>query len=146
MLHRWLDFYFEGLDYILQLNRDGPHFAESYASILLSKMLTPFESGFVDLRSPAGIGIGAIVYNYDGDVYASDEGRMLAEMNDRTFRLGNVHADTWEEIMTSDALLEPSRKQLSRAALPMCSECAFQPFCGSDPVFHHATQGDYRWA
>ena len=26
---------------------------------------------------------------------------------------------------------------------PMCSDCAFQPFCGSDPVFHHATQGDF---
>ena len=40
--------------------------------------------------SPAGIGLGALVYNYDGDVYASDEGRMLAEMGDHTFRLGNV--------------------------------------------------------
>ena len=25
----------------------------------------------------------------------------------------------------------------------MCSDCAFQPYCGSEPVFHHATQGDY---
>lgn len=137
----WLDFYFEGLDYILQLNRDGLAFAESYAGILLSKMLTPLESGFVDLRSPAGIGIGAIVYNYDGDVYASDEGRMLAEMGDRTFRLGNVHANTWEEIMTSDALLDPLESSFAGSA-PMCSECAFQSFCGSDPVFHHTTQGD----
>jgi uncharacterized protein len=24
----------------------------------------------------------------------------------------------------------------------MCSECAFEPFCGADPVFHYATQGD----
>ena len=79
---------------------------------MLSKMLTPLESGFVDLRSPAGIGIGAIVYNYDGDVYASDEGRMLAEMGDRTFRLGNVYENTWEELMTSDALLDPLGDQL----------------------------------
>lgn len=138
---RWLAFYFEGLDYILELNRDGFYFAESYASILLSKMLTPFESGFVDLRSPAGIGIGAIVYNYDGDVYASDEGRMLAEMNDKTFRLGNVHRNTWEDIMTSDALLEPLEASFADS-VPMCSQCAFQAFCGADPVFHHATQGD----
>ena len=33
-----------------------------------------------------------LVYNYDGDVYASDEGRMLAEMNDDTFKIGNVHS------------------------------------------------------
>jgi hypothetical protein len=43
--------------------------------------------GYVDLRRPAGIGLGALVYNYDGKVFASDEGRMLAEMGDRTFEL-----------------------------------------------------------
>jgi His-Xaa-Ser system radical SAM maturase HxsB len=81
-----LEFYFAGLDYILELNRSGYDFTEFYAATILAKMLTPFEPGFVDLRSPAGIGIAAIVYNYDGDVYASDESRMLAEMGDKTFR------------------------------------------------------------
>lgn len=138
----WVQFYFDGLDYILQLNRDGIRFSETYASIILSKMLTPFGTGYVDLRSPAGIGIGAIIYNYDGDVYASDESRMLAEMGDTTFRLGNVHRDTWEDVMTSDALLTPLEDSFTGSA-PMCSECAFEPFCGSDPVFHHATQGDF---
>ena len=96
----------------------------------------------MDLRNPAGIGIGALVYNYDGDVYASDESRMLAEMGDKTFRLGNVHADTWERLITSDALLAPLEESFA-GSVPMCSDCAFQPYCGSEPVFHHATQGDY---
>src|SRR5262249_61677577 len=26
--------------------------------------------------------------------------------------------------------------------LPGCSDCAFVPYCGADPVFHWATQGD----
>ena len=138
----WLDFYFCGLKYILQLNRDGLYFVEHYASIILSRMLTPFESGFVDLRSPAGIGIGALVYNYDGEVYASDEGRMLAEMHDKTFRLGNVHENTWEEIMTSSALLDPLEQRFA-GSVPMCFECAYQPYCGAEPVFHYATQGDF---
>ena len=34
----------------------------------------------MDLRSPAGAGMGVVVYNYNGNVYASDESRMLAEM------------------------------------------------------------------
>jgi sulfatase maturation enzyme AslB (radical SAM superfamily) len=25
---------------------------------------------------------------------------------------------------------------------PMCSDCAFLPYCGADPVFHKATQSD----
>jgi uncharacterized protein len=104
-------------------------------------MLTPFESGFVDLRSPAGIGIAAIVYNYDGDVYASDEARMLAEMGDKTFRLGSVHQDQYEELIQKDILLDSIESSFA-ASVPMCSECAFEPFCGADPVFHYATQGD----
>jgi uncharacterized protein len=137
----WLAFYFAGLDYVLELNRSGYGFTEFYAATILAKMLTPFEPGFVDLRSPAGIGIGAIVYNYDGDVYASDESRMLAEMGDKTFRIGNVHRDRYEDIMLSDALLGPLEESFAASA-PMCADCAFEPFCGADPVFHHATQGD----
>ena len=55
--------------------------------------------------SPAGIGLGALVYNYDGDVYASDEGRMLAEMGDHTFRLGNCRSSSYADIMLSEQLL-----------------------------------------
>ena len=139
---RWLDFYFEGLDYIIELNLSGFFFMEHYAALILRKMLTPFQPGYVDLISPAGIGIGAISYNYDGDVYASDESRMLAEMGDKTFCIGNVHRDSFEEIFLSDRLLEPLEASFAGSA-PMCSWCAFEPYCGADPVFHHATQGDF---
>ena len=27
-------------------------------------------------------------------------------------------------------------------SVPMCVDCGFQPYCGSDPVYHYATQGD----
>jgi uncharacterized protein len=138
----WLDFYFEGLDYIIELNRGGYPFVEQYAATILRKMLTPFQPGYVDLMTPSGIGIGAVVYNYDGDVYASDEARMLAEMGDKTFRLGNVHENSYEEIFLGDALLEPIERSFSSSS-PMCSWCAFEPWCGSDPVYHHATQGDF---
>jgi His-Xaa-Ser system radical SAM maturase HxsB len=139
---RWLAFYEEGLDYILELNRAGVDVQETFASIILKKMLTNVDPGYVDLTSPSGIGIGAIVYNYDGDVYASDESRMLAEMGDTTFRLGNLHSDSYEDIMLSDALLKPLEESFALSA-PMCSDCAFEPYCGADPVYHYATSGDF---
>ena len=80
-----MEFYFEGLDYIIDLNLKGFGFTEYYAAMVLRKMLTPFQPGYVDLLSPAGAGVAAVVYNYDGDVYASDESRMLAEMGDKSF-------------------------------------------------------------
>src|SRR5438132_4397308 len=45
------------------LNRQGLDFREYYASTILTKMLTSEDPGYVDLMSPAGIGIGAVVYN-----------------------------------------------------------------------------------
>jgi len=138
----WLAFYAEGLDYILELNTRGIPAVEQYAALILKKMLTNGDPGYVDLTSPAGIGLGALVYNYDGDVYASDESRMLAEMGDKTFRLGNLHEHSYEEIILSDALLAPLEESFT-LSVPMCADCAFEPYCGADPVFHHATSGDY---
>lgn len=139
---RWLQFYKSGLDYIIELNRNGVEFSEYYSSLILKKILTAQEPGYVDLMSPAGIGIAAIVFNYDGKVYASDESRMLAEMGDRTFELGNILSDSYEDIILSDKLLDALEESFTLSA-PMCSECAFEPYCGSEPVYHHAIHKDF---
>jgi His-Xaa-Ser system radical SAM maturase HxsB len=137
----WVRFYKTGLAHILRINEAGYRLREEFTAILLQKMFSPSGTGYVDLQSPAGIGVGAIVYNYDGSVYASDEGRMLAEMGDHSFRLGHLDTDTYESIMTSDALLSVLDATMLEGA-PMCSDCAFLPYCGADPVFHKATQGE----
>ena len=139
---RWLDFYRQGLDYIIEQNRKGNDFVEYYASTILKKMLTSEDPGYVDLMSPAGIGIGAVVYNYDGSVYASDESRMLAEMGKEEFKLGHVLTHTYEQIFTSPKLLDPLEDSFAYSN-PMCNDCAFEPYCGADPVYHYALHGDY---
>jgi His-Xaa-Ser system radical SAM maturase HxsB len=137
----WATFYERGLRHVLGLNRRGTRMREEYAAIVLRKMLTPYGSGYVDLQSPAGLGISGVVYNYDGDVYASDEARMLAEAGDKTFRLGNVHTDTYEDVFLSERLSEALLATMTEST-PMCVDCAFEPYCGTDPTFHKATQGD----
>jgi His-Xaa-Ser system radical SAM maturase HxsB len=136
----WLDFYARGLRYILDVNRAGRYFPEFYSALILKRMLTDRPIGYVDLRSPAGIGLGALVHNYDGKVFASDEGRMLAEMGDKTFEIGDVH-DSYNDIILSDRLVDLVSTSLTQCA-PMCSDCVFESHCGADPVYHHATQGD----
>ena len=135
------EFYARGLRYILELNRQGVPFSEQLAAIVLQKILTPYDTGFVDLRSPTGLGIGVVVYNYDGDVYASDESRMLAEAGDYSFRLGNVHRDSFEDIFGGDRL-EMILDSTMAESTPQCTDCAYLPYCGTDPVLHHSTQGD----
>ena len=140
-LDAFLSFYKRALHHVIELNRQGRWMVEIYAQILLTKILTPFATGYVDLQSPAGAGISVAVYNYDGDVYATDEARMLAQMGDTTFRLGNVHADSYEAIFGGE-LLRSLVAASCVESLPGCADCAFQTFCGADPVENYATQGD----
>ena len=140
-LQEFFEFYEHGLRYIFELNRNGIPFREDMAALIARRMLTPFDTGYVDLMSPAGIGTAAIAYNYDGKIYASDESRMLAENNDFTFQLGDVHTSTYREVFNSDHLRSIINKTMVEGT-PMCHECAYHRVCGTDPVVHHATQGD----
>src|ERR1017187_7727726 len=101
------------LDYIIELNKRGVFFAEHYTGLVLRKMLTPYGTGYVNLQSPAGMGIAGIVFNYNGEVYPSDEARMKAEMGDKIFCMGNLLADSYEEMMLSPALLDRSEEHTS---------------------------------
>jgi len=125
--------YLAALDYILEINRNGYRLADEFVRTLLGRILTPFGDAYVDLQSPAGAGRMCALYNYDGNVYASDEGRMLAEMGDPAFLLGNVKRDNFQGIfgnplvarMATDTVLE---------SYPQCRCCPYLPYCGSDPV------------
>jgi len=119
----------------------GIYFAESFASLLLTRILTPFSTGFVDMQSPAGTAISGVIYNYDGNVYVSDEARMLASMGDYHFLMGNVNENSYLQLFNSDfmhSLISSSCLE----CLPECAQCAYQAFCGADPVRNYSEQGD----
>ena len=66
---------------------------------------------------------------------------MLAEMGDRTFELGDLSVDNYSSLVLSDKLVHPVSASLTQCA-PQCATCAYEPNCGADPVYHHATQSD----
>lgn len=133
--------YKEGLDYIIEINKQGKFFMEGYAALLLKRILTPFATGFVDLQSPAGVGIAGAIYDWDGSVYVADEGRMLARFKDYTFKLGNVNTHSYQSMFNGEKL-HSLIQQSCTECLPMCAECVFQPYCGGDPVRNYSEQGD----
>lgn len=137
---RYLEFYAQALDYILELNRRGEQLLERYAAIFLTKILTDDDPNFLDIRSPCGAGIGQLAYNYDGRVFTCDEGRMLSHAGDDTFEIGDVHSSRHREVVTHEtvrALLAASNLD----AQPDCVNCAYNPYCGVCPVHSYATQG-----
>jgi len=137
---RFIEFYKQAFEHILEINKKGDFFMEEFAAIILRKVLTPYSTGFVDLQSPAGVINSVLIYNYDGYVYASDESRMLAEFDDYTFKLGSV-SDSYEDIVFGK-----NAKRIANVwaneALAGCSDCALKSYCGADPVRNYSTQGD----
>ncbi len=135
----FLRFYETTLDYILELNRTGKStIMERNALILLSKIVKGEDPGFMDLRWPAGAVLGCLAYNSDGRVFVSDEGRMVDHQGDPIFCVGKV-TDSWEDVLdhpTARACAAASNLETQ----PMCAQCAYKPWCGTEPVFHYEMQ------
>ena len=136
---RFIEFYKQMLDYIIEINKSDELFVEEFTRLILQKILTPFPIGFVDLQSPAGIVNSVVVYNYDGFVYASDESRMLAEAGDYTFRLGKI-SDSYESLFYGKKA-QHFADCWATETIAGCSDCPLQSYCGADPVRNYSTQG-----
>jgi len=138
--HLYMDFYRQATDYILELNRKGTQVLERYAAIFLTKILGDDDSNFLDIRSPGGAGIGQLAYSYNGKVYTSDEGRMLAAIGDDFFCIGDVRTSTYRQLVSHDTV-----RALTLAsnldAQPDCVNCTYNPYCGIVPEHSYRTQG-----
>lgn len=137
----YLDFYRESLDYIIKLNLKGKKIKESLATTFLVKILTDKDPNHMDYRSPCGAGIGQIAYNYNGDVYTCDEGRMFGRVGDDSFKIGNIRENSYKELMESDVVKSMCVASCLEA-IPSCGDCVYKPYCGICPVYNYSEQGD----
>ncbi|MEM9189606.1 MAG: His-Xaa-Ser system radical SAM maturase HxsB [Myxococcota bacterium] len=136
----YMEFYRQAVDYMIELNKGGVQILERYAAIFLTKILRGEDPNFLDIRWPSGAGIGQLAYNYDGKIFTCDEGRMLHEMGDDTFYLGDVRTSSYREIVghpTVRAVALASNLEQN----PDCVSCSYLPYCGIPPVHSHKTQG-----
>jgi His-Xaa-Ser system radical SAM maturase HxsB len=134
------DFYRAAVDHILDKNRHGEQVLERYAAIFLTKILGEDDPNFLDIRSPSGSGIGALAYSYDGKIYTSDEGRMMAATGEELFCVGDVHTSRYRDVMkhpTLRALVLASIREVQ----PDCASCAYAPYCGIQPEHNLRTTG-----
>ncbi|MBC8073831.1 MAG: His-Xaa-Ser system radical SAM maturase HxsB, partial [Deltaproteobacteria bacterium] len=137
----YLEFYRRAVDHIIELNKQGVEILERYAAIFLTKILSGDDPNFLDIRSPGGAGLGQLAYDYSGKIYSSDEGRMLGAMGDATFCLGDVHTNSYREIVG-----HPTIRAMAIASnlegQPDCTDCAYVPYCGTQPEHNHKTLGN----
>jgi His-Xaa-Ser repeat-associated upstream radical SAM protein len=136
----FLAFYEEAFMYILKLASSGVNIREAYATILLKKIFGNTALNYMELRSPCGGAIGQLAYHYNGNIYTCDEGRMLSESGDESFKVGDVFSSTYNDLIESDVT-----KALCIAScletIPGCQECLYSPYCGVCPILNYAQEG-----
>ncbi len=137
-MHQFLQYYLEGLDYIFEKNVVTDRvFAERMLPVVLTKILSDTDVGFVDWRNPCGDVTGALIYDYDGELLPADEARSLRN----EFSLGNVTSTTYEQLIRLKSSFRTTNLSL-RDRDPICRECAYNPYCGVMPVLDFSGTGD----
>ena len=136
----YLEFYRQILSYMIELCLAGTDVREITASLYLRRILMHESVAHTEYRSPCGAGIGQMAVNCDGKIYTCDEARMLANMGDDAFLLGTVD-NSYQELIQSPVAHAVCVSSCIEA-LPICSDCAFSPFCAVCPVVNYGLEGD----
>lgn len=136
----FLRFYKAAIKEITRLNRSGYLIIENQLRIFLDRIFGRYVN-YMELRSPCGGGFGQVAYYADGNIFTCDEGRMLFEMGDPAFYIGNVNDHTFKEIVKTPVCKTVCASSILET-IPGCSECAYQPYCGTCPVVNYSLCGD----
>ena len=128
-LARWNDFYQRFIEHLIRRNFEtGQVVEEFYFSHCLGRVLRPGQDGHVDLRNPNLPATDYLVVDFDGKLYPSDEARMLARIGHVDLSIGNVRGGL--DRRKAAALVPSAINNFD----PDCVHCAYQPYCGSDPI------------
>lgn len=139
----WIEFYKKSLDYIIEINKQGTKFAEQITSIYLRKIFNERDPAFMDIRSPSGIGVWWVAYNYDGKIYASDESRMLGRMWDDSFLMTELW-DTWEDLykkMMNSDIAKIAVQSSTLDGLPWYNDHVYKPYIWVDIIHNYQVSG-----
>jgi His-Xaa-Ser system radical SAM maturase HxsB len=108
--------------------RTGSALEEYYFAYCLHRIFDATKDSHVDLRNPNLFGFDYIVVDFDGQIYPTDEARMLSRINQIDLRIGDV----------SQGIDNKKRADLNASSFnhldPDCIHCAYQAYCGVDTV------------
>jgi len=133
----WWAFYEAVIADMIRRNADAPvqYFEEYYLTLAMRRLLQPGLDAHIDLRSPNWLGFDHLVVDYDGQLYPTDEARMLARTGQIDLSIGSVGRGI------DTAKRHELQGRAFNALDPWCSQCVYQAACGSDPIDDLARMG-----
>lgn len=126
---RWNQLHSDFIDYLIDRNyRTDRYVEEYYFGQCLRRFLRSGADDHVDLRNPNFFASDYIVVDYDGQLYPTDEARMLSRIGRVDLSIGTV----------ADGVDRTKVHLLNSASINNfdadCVHCVYQPFCGTDVV------------
>ncbi len=133
------DFYRTAVDHILDKNRRGEQVLERYAAHLPHQDPRRRRPQLPRHPLPGRLAIGQLAYSYDGKIYTSDEGRMLAAGGVDMFEIGDVHTSKYREVMTHPtvrALVLASIREVQPRLRELHLRALLRHPAGAQPAHH----------
>lgn len=136
----YIKFYDRLLTLIIEHEAEGGAPLTEYSGKThLQRIFQPSFNGYADLKSPSGFLLDCVLFNYDGKIFGSDEARMLQRVNQSVdFSCGTLDSFRPDENPIYQKILQDSINTVH----PGCDQCAYQPFCGTDPCQAISEQGE----
>jgi His-Xaa-Ser system radical SAM maturase HxsB len=133
-ISEFMDFYRKLIYRVLEENKQGVRIIEHFLLIHFKRLINSKDGMYVDLMAPAGYTKNSILIDYTGNVFGSDEARMVYRkygFNDLI--IGNINKDN--QILNTE-FSEEMLVNSFNFDVPGCADCVYQGSCGSDPIYH----------
>lgn len=101
---------------------------EYYFGYLLRRVLDPRRAEHVDLRNPNPLGCDYLVIGEQGDIFPTDEARMLYRIGQIDMRIGHVQQGL------DQAKIADMNMHCDNRDDPTCRDCVYQAVCGRDLI------------
>lgn len=113
---QYVDFWKKGLEYILEINKNGRFFMEGETMVMLQNVLLDTQD-FMCLQRPCGAGTSMLTVDQNRDIFLCDLGRSIDLM-----KFGNVMTHTYDEVITSESAR--MLRGIASETLPKCNSNA----------------------
>ncbi|MGD9641801.1 MAG: radical SAM protein [Elusimicrobiales bacterium] len=84
-----------------------------------------------------------LAYDHNGDIYPSDEARMLAGAGDDLFKLGNVRRERLSDVLENPLARALISSCFGEFSQPYCARCPYNYYCRLSPVYNYIFQGSF---
>jgi His-Xaa-Ser system radical SAM maturase HxsB len=133
-ISEFMIFYRKLIFRLMDENLNGTPIIEHFLLIHYKRLCNAKDGMYVDLMAPAGYAKNSVLIDYTGNVFGSDEARMVFRKFDfEDLVIGHIHDELspLDTEFSENILLDSFNFDI-----PGCSDCVYQGSCGSDPIYH----------